>query len=131
MNLTFQLLGFLFFIITGFFIFKWYLHKKGLEYDIKRIIIFIGVWKTIMLFILIWTDYMNDQIGKIDPFYHYEILFLPNILVIISFVINFLLGILLFEIIFKDLRHEVIIIIIVILEMIFNNCILFPLSNFL
>lgn len=127
MNIILEIIRFISFIIVGFIIFRWYIRKKGLEYNVKSILLFIVSWKTIMFFILIGIDYIiNEQIGRLDDYYYYAIVFFPKMLMILVFIINLLLGILLFEIIFKKIIHEIIIIVIVILEMILDNFVLFP-----
>lgn len=132
MNFPFQIIRFFLFFILSFFILRWYLRKKGLERNIKTILFYIISWKTLMFCVLIGADYLNDQIGRLDLFnYYYEALFFPIILVILSLIINFLLGILFFEFIFKEIMHEFVIIIIVTLEFILDNCVLYPIFYFL
>lgn len=132
MNFTFEILRFFVYFIIGMIIFKWGLQRKGLEYDNKKIILFIILWKIIVVFILTGIEYINEQMGRVDLFLYYEeIVFFPIILVILSFIVNLLLGILLYEIIFKQIMNELIIIIIVVLEIIIDNCVLYPIFYFL
>jgi len=129
MNLSFEIIRYVLFIIIGTILIKWYMQKKGREIAVKRILSFIIGWKTVMLFVLIGTDILIEPLWRVDIFlYFYEVTFLPIIMVIVTFIINILLGIVFFEIIFKQKMQEIIIIIIVLIEMILDNSILFLLS---
>ncbi len=130
MNLSFEIIRYVVFIIIGIILISWYMQKKGRECAIKRMLSFIIGWKTVMLFVLIGTDILIESLWRLDIYYYYsEVVTFPIIMVIIAFVINILLGIAFFEIIFKQKMQEIIIIIIVLIELILDNSILYLLSR--
>ena len=129
MNLSFEIIRYVVFIIIGIILINWYMQKKGRENAVKRMLFFIIGWKTIMLFVLIGTDILIESLWRVDIFSHYyEVTIIPIIMVIVAFIINILLGIAFFEIIFKQKMQEIIIIIIVLIELILDNSILYLLS---
>ncbi|MFW9875800.1 MAG: hypothetical protein ACFFG0_22070 [Candidatus Thorarchaeota archaeon] len=127
MNIFFQIISYAFFIIVGIIFIKWYIPKKGWDKSIKKMLIFVISWKTVMLFLLIGTAFLKDFIWSVD-IYIYSINIIINTVAMETtlFIINCLLGILFFEIIFKQVMQEVIIIIIVFVETIIGYGILYP-----
>ena len=134
MNIIFETSRYILFIIIGIILIIWYWKKKGWDVSFKVSLIFIIIWKTIILFLFLGIDLIIEEYWITDYYYFYdEIIYL--LIMILRFFINIFLGIAFLKIISKQKMQEsiIIILIIVIIEIILENIILllYPFLYFL
>ncbi|MFX1390131.1 MAG: hypothetical protein ACFE9Z_08725 [Promethearchaeota archaeon] len=123
MDILFEVIRYVLYIIIGTFLIKWYSYKKGWEKSIIISLLFTIFWKVIIFnLILVLTLLIEFFLGfnLSNPAESYGI---SLILMMISFVLNISIGLLLFSKLFKQKIHESIVIIltIAIIELLTEN----------
>ena len=129
-TIIFELIRYVIFIIIGVFSIKIYEEKKGRDGSYRSSLLFNLIWKTLMLFMLIGFDFLMQLLRSA------QILRLGHTLIIsmiFSYFGDILFGILIFKFIYKQKIQEYVIIIsiIVLIEMILDNTIFYPLMYFI
>ncbi|MFX1387883.1 MAG: hypothetical protein ACFE9M_11755 [Promethearchaeota archaeon] len=127
MDILVEIICYIFYIIIGTILIRWYTYKKGWEKSLDTSLLFTLCWKIIILFLMMGLTLLIEFFLGIDfsnPFQSYGI---SLILMLISFTLNILLGLILFRSVFKQNIHESIVIIltIVIIELIIENIVLY------
>jgi len=127
MDILFEIICYIFYIVIGTILIRWYTYKKGWEKSLDTSLLFTICWKIIMLSLIIGLTLLIEFFLGIDfsnPFQSYGF---SLILMIVSFTLNIFLGLILFRNVFKHSIHESIVIIltIVIIEMITENVVLY------
>ena len=124
MNIIFELVRYIIIIIIGIILIRWYERKKGWEKKFRTSLLFILCWRTLMFIILILMNLILD-LAFLNVYELYIIY--PIILVSVSFFVNILLGVYIFKNAYRQKMQEsiVLILIIVIIEMILENILLY------
>ncbi len=126
MTIIFELIRYVIFIIIGVFFIKFYVKKKGWYVSYRISLIMSLIWKTSILLVLIVINFLMQY------FRSSKILRLGEIIIInmiLSYFCDILFGTLVFKSFYNQKLEESIIIIsiIVLIEMIIDNSILYPL----
>lgn len=129
-TIIFELIRYVIFIIIGVFFIKFYVEKKGWDGSYGKLLLFNLIWKTLMLFMLIGLDFLMQHFISAYILWIVEIIILTMIL---SYFGDILFGILIFKYIYTQKIQESVIIIsiIVLIEMILDNVIFYPLMYFI
>jgi hypothetical protein len=128
-NILYEITRFSSFLIIGFTLIRWYGKKKGWSYNVKIDLLLILSWNLIMSLLLLVMDLMVDNFLRSLVYFYGGIYLLFLILMLfISFFLNLYIGFLLFKILYKQNKQDafIIILIIVIMELIIDNLVLYP-----
>ena len=130
-NILYTIIKFITFILIGFFLVRWIEKKKGWIYSVKTDIYLIISWKSIIIALLICLDLISEALFfplLLSTSWIILIFFFSFLL--ISFFFNLYIGFLLFKKFHKENKRDYILIIllIVIVEYIIDNLILYPIS---
>ncbi len=129
LNILYEITRFSSFLIIGFTLIRWYGKKKGWSYNVKIDLLLILSWNVIMSLLLIVMDLMVDNfLHSLVYFYQGIYLLFLILMLFISFFLNLYIGFLLFKILYKQNKQDafIIILIIVIMELIIDNLVLYP-----
>jgi len=127
MDILFEIICYILYIIMGTVLIRWYTYKKGWEKSLDTSLLFTICWKVIMLSIIIGLTLLIEFFLGIDLSNPIQSYGLSLILMIVFFTLNIFLGLILFRSAFKKNIHESIVIIltIVIIELITENVVLY------
>lgn len=130
MTYIFELIRYVIFLIIGVFFIKFYVEKKGWDGSYRMSFLFNLIWKTLILFMLIGIDFLMQHLRSAKILRLGETII---IYMILSYFGDILFGILIFKFIYNQKIQESVIIIsiIVLIEMILDNGIFYPLTFFI
>lgn len=127
-NILYEITRFLSFFIIGFILIRWYGNKKEWSYTIKNHLLFIISWKASMLFLLLLLDVtIESYLYSLTIFSQWIYFLFLLLMFLVSFFLNFYIGFSLFKTFYKESKQDgiIIILIIVIVEFILDNLILY------
>lgn len=136
-NIIYQIIRLITFILIGFILVRWMEKRKGWTYSRKTDLYLIMSWNLIISSLLFVLDLINEL--YLTPVFHLILQFVYFFLyflfssLFISFFINFYVGFVLFKAFHKENKRDnvIIILLIVIVEYIIDNLMLYPITIFL
>ena len=133
-DFIYLIIKFITFIFIGILLVRWMEKRKGWTYSVKNDLVLIISWNLIIFSLLFIMDLIYE-IYTIPSILNGLLIFLYILLtpLFISFIINLYIGFILFKAFHKENKRDnvIIILLIVIVEYIVDNLILYPLTIFL